>query len=400
MLLYTALELNWQLSIRAGNFLKIRINKMKIVADNTVPYLKGILEPVVEVVYLSAGEFTPEAVRDADALIVRSIDKCTRELLTGSRVKLITTATIGFDHIDTQFCADAGITWMNAPGCNAVSVSQYMLGALIDLSLKTHESLKGKTIGIVGVGHVGKEVEKVCSAMGINILRNDPPREEIEGKAGFVDLKTIAEESDIVTFHTPLTKEGRFATRHLANADFFNRLKRKPWYINASRGAVHDTAALLKAYQNGQISEMVIDCWENEPNISHELLHAATVATPHIAGFSADGKANGTRTCLQNIARFFHLHLEKIGEVIPPSPSEPIIDLNKFASNRTEQAILKTFNPLVPDKALREEPEKFECFRANYPHPREYKAYSIANATSEEAALLEQLGFTIKSINQ
>ena len=116
---------------------------MKIVADNTVPYLKGILEPVAEVVYLSAGEFTPEAVHDADALIVRSIDKCTREVLFGSRVKLITTATIGFDHIDTQFCADAGITWMNAPGCNAVSVSQCVLGALTNLSLKMHEPSKG-----------------------------------------------------------------------------------------------------------------------------------------------------------------------------------------------------------------------------------------------------------------
>jgi len=373
---------------------------MKIVADNTVPYLKGILEPVAEVVYLSAGEFTPEAVHDADALIVRSIDKCTRELLFGSRVKLITTATIGFDHIDTQFCADAGITWMNAPGCNAVSVSQYVLGALTNLSLKTHEPLKGKTIGIIGVGHVGKEVEKVCSAMGMHILRNDPPREESEGKTEFVDLKTIAEESDIVTFHTPLTKEGRFATRHLANIDFLKKLKRKPWYINASRGAVHDTDALLEAYRNGQISEMIIDCWENEPNISHKLLTEAAIATPHIAGFSADGKANGTRTCLKNISTFFHLHLEKIGEVIPPAPTNPIIDLNCFDSARIEQAILRAFNPLVPDQALRKEPEKFEWFRTNYHHPREYQAYTIANATPEETTLLQQLGFAIKSINQ
>ncbi|MCK9160661.1 MAG: 4-phosphoerythronate dehydrogenase PdxB [Parabacteroides sp.] len=373
---------------------------MKIVADNTVPYLKGILEPIADVVYLPAEEFTPDALHDADALIVRSIDKCTRNLLSGSKIKLITTATIGFDHIDTQFCAEAGITWKNAPGCNAVSVSQYILGALADLSLKTNKPLAGKTIGIVGVGHVGKKVEKVCSAIGMNVLRNDPPREEIEGKSNFVSLNTIAEKSDIITFHTPLIKEGKFATRHLADTIFFKKLKRQPWYINASRGAVHDTEALLKAYQNGQISEMVIDCWENEPDISRELLKSASIATPHIAGFSADGKANGTRICLENIATFFHLSIDKIVDVIPPVPLEPIIDMNMFASNRIEQALLKPFNPLVPDKALRAEPEKFEWFRANFHHHREFHAYTIANATLREAALLQQLGFIIKSLNQ
>jgi len=373
---------------------------MKIVADNTVPYLKGILEPIADISYLSAEEFTPEAVHDADALIVRSIDKCSRSLLSGSKIKLITTATIGFDHIDTRFCTEAGITWKNAPGCNAVSVSQYILGALTDLSLKTNKPLAGKTIGIVGVGHVGKEVEKVCSAIGMNVLRNDPPREEIEGKANFVSLDTIAEESDIITFHTPLINEGKFATRHLANTIFFKNLKRQPWYINASRGAVHDTKALLEGYRNGQISEMVIDCWENEPNISRELLQSTAIATPHIAGFSADGKANGTRICLENIANFFHVHIDKIGEVIPPAPLEPVIDMNQFASNRIKQALLKPFNPLVPDKALRAEPEKFEWFRTNFHHHREFHAYTIANATLQEAALLQQLGFIIKSLDQ
>ena len=182
---------------------------MKIVADNTVPFLKGIAEPIAEVKYLTSKEFTPENVQDADILIVRSIDKCTRELLEGSRVKLITSATIGFDHIDTRYCDKAGITWKNSPGCNAVSVAQYVLSGLVTIALRKGEPLQGKTIGIVGVGHVGKEVEKLCSAYGMNVLRNDPPRAEKEGKDGFVSLETIAEQADIVTFHTPLTKEGR-----------------------------------------------------------------------------------------------------------------------------------------------------------------------------------------------
>lgn len=366
---------------------------MKIVADNTVPYLKGIAEPIADVTYLNSNEFTPENIHDADALIVRSIDKCTRKLLEGSRVKLITTATIGFDHIDIQYCEEAGITWKNAPGCNAVSVAQYVLASLLTIALRRNETLQGKTIGIVGVGHVGKEVEKLCTAYGMHVLRNDPPRAEQEGEEGFVSLDTIAREADIISFHTPLTKEGRFATRHLADEAFFDKTRKKPWLVNASRGAVHDTPALLAALKSGKIGEAVIDCWENEPAIDRELLGLAAIATPHIAGFSADGKANGTRTCLEHIQRFFHLKIEKLKEVVPPTPAHPVIDLAGVGDHRIEHAILQTFDPLTVDKALREAPEKFEWFRANYHHPREFAAYTIQHATEEELLLLHTLGF-------
>lgn len=370
--------------------------EMKIVADNTVPYLKGIAEPIADVTYLTSKEFTPEQIHNADALIVRSIDKCTRELLEGSQVKLITSATIGFDHIDTQYCEEAGITWKNSPGCNAVSVAQYILAGLIILSLVRKEKLQGKTIGIIGVGHVGKEVQKLCTAFGLNVLLNDPPRAEIEGQKEFVSLDTIAEQADIITFHTPLTKTGRYATFHLAGKDFFSKLKKNPWFINASRGAVHDTEALLQAYQTGKISEMIIDCWENEPTINLELLSHTTIATPHIAGFSADGKANGTRMCLEHIESFFHLRFDKIKNVVPLALENPIIDLDKFTENRIEQAVLKSFNPLYVDKMLRENPNKFEWYRNNYQHPREFSAYTIIHATMEEAQVLQQLGFNVQ----
>lgn len=370
--------------------------EMKIVADNTVPYLKGIAEPIADVTYLTSKEFTPEKIHNADALIVRSIDKCTRELLEGSQVKLITSATIGFDHIDTQYCEEAGITWKNSPGCNAVSVAQYILAGLIILSLVRKEKLQGKTIGIIGVGHVGKEVQKLCTAFGLNVLLNDPPRAEIEGQKEFVSLDTIAEQADIITFHTPLTKTGRYATFHLAGKDFFSKLKKNPWFINASRGAVHDTEALLQAYQTGKISEMIIDCWENEPTINLEFLSHTTIATPHIAGFSADGKANGTRMCLEHIESFFHLRFDKIKNVVPPALESPIIDLDKFTENRIEQAVLKSFNPLYVDKMLRENPNKFEWYRNNYQHPREFSAYTIIHATMEEAQVLQQLGFNVQ----
>lgn len=373
---------------------------MKIIADNTVPYLKGILEPIADIQYIPSHAFTPTCIKDADALIVRSIDTCTRELLEGSKVQLITSATIGFDHIDIQYCNEKGIAWRNAPGCNAMSVAQYVLASLITISRKKGEPLAGKTIGIVGVGHVGKEVEKLCTAYGLHVLRNDPPRAEKEGEEMFVSLETIASEADIITFHTPLIKKGRFATYHLAGEAFFSRLKRKPWFVNASRGAVQDTSALLKAIRMGLVSETVIDCWENEPNINGELLTRATLATPHIAGFSADGKANGTRRCLENIESFFQIKIEKLGEVVPPDPVCSAIDLNGFTGNRVEQAILACFDPLQVDRLFRDEPEKFEWFRAHYAHPREFGAYTVLNATAEEALLLHNLGFRLPATIQ
>lgn len=366
---------------------------MKIVADNTVPYLKGIAEPFAEVAYLDSKEFNPEAVKDADALIVRSIDKCDRKLLEGSRVRLITTATIGFDHIDTHYCEEAGITWKNAPGCNAVSVAQYVLASLVTLSLRKGESLQGKTIGIVGVGHVGKIVERLCAAVGMRVLRNDPPRAEAEGEEGFVSLETIAREADVITLHVPLTKEGRFATRHLADDNFFDRLERKPWFINSCRGPVHDTQALLRAKRDGKISEIILDCWENEPDIDRELLSLAAIATPHIAGFSADGKANGTRMCLENISMHFGVEVERLKQVVPPPPVQPLIDLDSFGTHRMEHAILTSFDPSKIDRMLRESPERFEWFRANYDHPREFRAYTPQNATPEERLLASALGF-------
>ena len=368
---------------------------MRIIADNTIPYLKGIAEPVAEVTYVDAKAFTPEQVRDADVLIVRSIDKCTPALLTGSRVKLITTATIGFDHIDTHYCAQNGIRWTNAPGCNAASVAQYVLACLVTLSLRTGSPLAGKTIGIVGVGHVGRLVENHCQAMGMRVLRNDPPRAAAEGAEGFVSLEQLAEEADVITLHVPFTKEGDHPTYHLADARFLQRLAKQPWLFNSCRGAVHDTEALLAAKRSGKVSELVLDCWENEPIINRELLAMTTLATPHIAGFSADGKANGTRACLQAIERYFGVHFARLSQVQPPAPQDPLIDLNQWTSHRIEQAILHTFSPERVDRTLRADPEGFEWQRNHYAHPREFSAYQVLHATPDEAHCLRQLGFQL-----
>ncbi|MGM9754645.1 MAG: 4-phosphoerythronate dehydrogenase PdxB [Parabacteroides sp.] len=368
---------------------------MRIIADNTIPYLKGIAEPIAEVTYLDSKSFTPERVKEADVLIVRSIDKCTPALLAGSRVKLITTATIGFDHIDIHYCERQGIVWKNAPGCNASSVAQYVLADLVTLSLRTGSPLRGKTIGIVGVGHVGRIVERYCAAMGMRVLRNDPPRAAAEGAEGFVSLEQIAAEADVVTLHVPFTKEGDYPTYHLVDARFLQQLAKQPWLFNSCRGAVHDTEALLEAKRIGKVSELVLDCWENEPVISRELLALTALATPHIAGFSADGKANGTRACLQAIEQFFDVHFERLPQVQPPAPQDPLIDLDQWTSHRIEQAILHTFSPERVDQALRADPDGFERQRNHYAHPREFSAYQVLHATAEEANCLRQLGFVL-----
>ncbi|MDL2282731.1 4-phosphoerythronate dehydrogenase, partial [Parabacteroides sp. OttesenSCG-928-G06] len=219
---------------------------MRIIADHTIPFLQGVIEPLGDVSYIASGQFTKEAVRDADLLIVRSVDRCNREILEGSRVKLITTATIGFDHIDTAYCAEAGIVWKNAPGSNAESVAQYVVTSLMALSLRMGKPLAGQTIGIVGVGHVGSRVARLCRALGMQLLLNDPPRAAREGEQGFVSLAEIAEKADIITFHTPLIREAPWQTWHLADQAFVDSLQRKPVLINTCRGAVFDTRSILQ----------------------------------------------------------------------------------------------------------------------------------------------------------
>lgn len=369
---------------------------MRIVADTTIPFLKGVVEPSADVVYLSAKGFTPEAIKDADALIVRSIDKCTPQLLRDSKVKLITTATIGFDHIDTHYCEANGIAWRNAPGCNAPSVAQYVISSLLVLAQREgNASLKGKSIGIIGVGHVGKQVERLATLLGMRVLRNDPPRVEKEGSNGFLPLDDLLGEADIVTLHVPFTREGKYPTFHLADNIFFEKMKPGCWFVNSCRGSVHDTTALLDACRTGIVKETIIDCWENEPDIDMDLLQTSSIASPHIAGFSADGKATATRMCLEAIASFFSIHFEHLSEVVPLSPENPIIDLNDFDHHRIEQAFLRTFNPEVIDHKLRNEPSSFEYLRNHYDHPREPKAYQIAHATLEEQETLQKIGFQI-----
>ena len=342
---------------------------MKVIVDNKIPYIREAIEQIAdEVIYTPGKDFTPELVQDADALIIRTRTRCDRSLLAGSKVKFIATATIGFDHIDTAYCREAGITWTNAPGCNSASVAQYIQSALFILQQTRGMKLNQMTIGIVGVGNVGSKVADVARKLGIQVMLNDLPREEREESTMFASLKSIAEKCDIITFHVPLYKEGKYKTYHLADKHFFHSLKKGAVIMNTSRGEVIETEALLEALRSGILSDAVIDVWEHEPEINRELLEKVLIGTPHIAGYSADGKANATRMSLDSICRFFHLGATY--EITPPAPSSSLIE----AKDR-EEALLKMYNPIEDSNRLKSHPELFETLRGDYPLRREAKAY-------------------------
>lgn len=341
---------------------------MKVIVDDKIPYIREALKRMgADAVYMPGSSMDNEAVRDADALIVRTRTRCDASLLEGSNVQFIATATIGYDHIDTAYCAEKGIRWTNAPGCNAASVCQYVQSVLLLLQTERGASLGESTLGVVGVGHVGTQVAAMAEAWGMRVLRCDPPRAD-RGEEGFVSLDTIAREADIITLHTPLVREGKHPTYHLADDAFFASLKRKPHFINTSRGETTDTAALLRAIESGLITQCIIDVWEHEPHINLDLLDRCYIGTPHIAGYSADGKANATRMSLEALAR--HFHLGTVPSITPPPLAEATLQAIGQASNLTE-ALLLTYNPHTDSRALKAAPERFEQLRGDYPLRRE-----------------------------
>lgn len=342
---------------------------MKVIVDNKIPFIKEAIEKIADsVIYAPGKDFTPELVRDADALIIRTRTRCDRKLLEGSKVRFIATATIGFDHIDTAYCREAGITWTNAPGCNSASVAQYVQSALLLLQQLKGMQLSALTLGVVGVGNVGSKIVEVGRELGMHVLQNDPPRQDKEGKADFCSLQTLAAACDILTFHVPLNKEGPYKTFHLADGAFFRSLKCRPVIINTSRGEVVETNALLNALENGLVSDAIIDVWENEPDINPVLLDKAFLGTPHIAGYSADGKANATRMSLDALCRFFHIQADYC--IAPPQPENPVINASSPA-----EAYLQMYNPRKDSEKLKTHPELFEKLRGDYPLRREKEAY-------------------------
>lgn len=331
---------------------------MKIIIDNKIPFISQRLEPVAEVVYADPSEFTPELVKDADALIVRTRTLCDAPLLEGSSVKLIATATIGMDHIDKKWCEENGITVANAVGCNAPGVAQYVWSALL------HNGFDPKmhTLGVVGKGHIGSIVTDWGRKMGAKVIVCDPPRER-EGLTDekYLPLDDVLREADAVTFHTPLIRGGVDNTFHLIEFHELELMKDGAILVNAARGQVVDNEDLASAAATGKV-KAVVDVWEGEPEIDCNLLEEALTATPHIAGYSLEGKERATRMVLEAVEKVFGVSVDKSGleadYIAPDEISSP-------------RVIMRSYNPAADTSALRDAPDAFEKLRTEYEYRRE-----------------------------
>lgn len=333
------------------------MSPLKIIADSAVPFLEGVLEPWAEVRRLPGAAISAADVRDADALLIRTRTRCDERLLAGSRVHLIATATIGFDHIDTAWCAARGIRVATAAGCNARGVLQWVAAVLAHLARRDGWQPRERTLGIVGVGHVGSLVMQYAEAWGLRVLGCDPPREKRE-RCGFLPLDEVAREADILTFHTPLDA----TTRHMADAALFARMKPGAVILNSSRGEVVDGEALRMSHLR-----WVLDVWEHEPHLDPDLLARALLATPHIAGYSEQGKATATAMAVAAIAREFGLPL---ADWYPPgaAPSAP----RTIAWQELCSTISDAFDVEAQSRQLKARPEAFESMRDHYRYRREY----------------------------
>ncbi len=324
-----------------------------IIVEDRIPFIKGVLEPFASVAYLPSDAIDASAMRDADALITRTRTRCDASLLDGSRCRLIATATIGTDHIDLDYCRDKGISVVNAPGCNAPGVGQYVSRALLELY--GTERLHGMTLGVVGVGNVGKIVERWCRGLGMHTLLCDPPRADKEGRAGFVTFDEIYAHSDVITYHTPLTRSGAYPTYHLFDAATASKLQRKPLIINAARGAVVDNHALLSALESGAVSGAVMDCWEGEPDIDRRLLDRSVISTPHIAGYSREGKIRATVMAVEAVCDHFGFPHPCWAE--KPGPVHEYV---------TPESVIASYDIMADTAALKASPADFETLRNTY----------------------------------
>ena len=340
---------------------------MKIVADRNIPFLEGVFEPYAEVIYRDGKEINREDVADADVLVIRTRTRCDARLLEGSSVRMIATATIGVDHIDLNYCVSRGIRVHNAEGCNAGGVMQYVFSALYGVASRKSIKLDDAVFGIIGVGHVGKKVAELAEYLGFKVLLCDPPRAEKEGYEGFCELEYLLANSDVVTVHVPLDE----TTCGMADEDFFTIMKPGSIFINAARGEIMDETALKHAMP--KFGAVIIDTWNNEPDVDEELIEMVDIATPHIAGYSYQGKQNGTASVVQAVAGFFGI--PQLYDYYPATdvPEHEPVKLDLRDKKQGEVAAVFQYNyPIFTDDfRFRMEPGNFEKMRSNYQYRRE-----------------------------
>lgn len=341
---------------------------MKIVVDKAIPFVTGVFEPYADVVYKNGEDISAEDVRDADALVIRTRTKCDAALLDGSSVKVISTATIGTDNIDLDYCSSRGIFVQNASGCNAGGVANYIFSALYGVAARKAIKLDGYTFGIIGAGNVGRRVEDMARQLGFKVLKNDPPREAAEGPEGFCSLDYLLENSNIISFHVPLNEN----TKSMANEDFFRKVRPGTIFINVARGDIVVDAALKAAIP--KLGPVIIDTWNNEPFVDKELMSMVDIATPHIAGYSYQGKQNGTASAVRTVARFYGF--DSLMNYFPASEVAELnaVKLDVHGKSQGQIASLFQYNyPIFTDDFMfRVNPDDFIKLRAEYRYRREF----------------------------
>lgn len=336
--------------------------KIKIISDNKIPFINGVTESVVDIKYISGSTITSDDIKNADALLTRTRTICNRTLLEGSSIKFIGTATIGFDHIDIEYCKNHGIDVSIASGCNAGGVVNYVLTALAHLGVSNN-----KTVGIIGVGNVGTLLNERLKAYGFKTILNDPPKEALSENNIYSSLDYLLQNSDIITIHTPLIKEGVYKTDKIASESFFDRCKKGAIFINTSRGETVDDNALINAIENDKISSTVIDVWNHEPLINSVLLEKSTISTPHIAGYSIQGKANGSSITICALAKRFNINSLK--EWYPEGVPKREISSKNW--DETKKLLLDSYDISKESAYLKQNRSDFEKMRDNYDYRNE-----------------------------
>ena len=381
------------------------MNSMKIIADANIPFVRECFSSIGEVTVVGGREMTPWVVADADILLVRSITPVGVDLLAGSKVRFVGTATIGFDHIDVDYLRQNKIGFASAPGSNANSAAEYVIAGLLEIGQKHEIKLEGTSIGIIGVGNVGSRVAQKCAALGMNVYLNDPPLQRQTGDPRYLPIQELYD-CDFITVHTPLTFRGVDKTYHLVDEEFFSSLKGGCVFINASRGGVVDSGPLKAAIQSERLKAVVLDVWENEPNIDTELLEMIDIGTPHIAGYSLDGKIAGMMMIYQAACEYFSIAPKFRAEEFLPEPTVPKVKLHSDVADEQQalsNIVREVYQIEEDDKNLRQALDKptgdigpyFDRLRKNYPVRREFQntRVIVEDTNSALAKKLKGIGF-------
>ena len=381
---------------------------MKIVCATSVTLGREAFSTLGEVAWVPEREITAEVVRDADLLIGRSKVKLDRALLDGSRVAFAATATAGVDHVDAAYLEERQIAWTSAPGSNANSVAEWVAAGLLHLATRHGVALEGKTLGIIGVGNVGTRVAALAPALGLRVLLNDPPRAAAEPGAMWCELDALLAQADIVTLHVPLTDAGPYATRALVDCRFLSNLKTGAIFLNASRGEVVDEDCLRLAVDQDCVSHALLDVFAREPDVDPRTAAIADLVTPHIAGYSYEGRVRGTDQCYRAACRF--LEVEPRWSP-PPLPHDEARVLDADPRGRTDLDVLaelvaRAYDITADDRALRAglgpdeaaRRARFQALRAHYADRLEFPAFTTRVPATHPtlAARLSRLGFTVQ----